>query len=90
MSPVEKLRDEMTEDEFIDHCLADMMGGWVPVSRYLKLYPEETQGMIASRVKRGIWVRREHYAAPRGGPGWVNLPAIRRWVETAPQTRKKD
>lgn len=89
-APPEKLVQDMTENEFIDHCLSDMMGGWVPVTRYLKMFPEETDDMIYGRVRRGIWKRREHYSAPQGGAGWINLPAIRRWLEESQQTRKKD
>jgi len=75
----------LTEEEFIDHCLSNMMGGWVPVSRYLKLYPEDSQGRIHSRVKQGGWVRGVHYSAPRGGFPWVNLPAIREWIAKGEQ-----
>jgi hypothetical protein len=71
----------MTEDEFIDHCLANMMNGWVPLRVYLRMYPTETEGKVHTRVKRGVWTRRVHYAAPKGGSPWVNLPKVREWIE---------
>lgn len=71
----------MTEQEFIEKCLSDFMSGWVPVDRYLQLYPEETAGKIQGRVKQGRWQRGVEYACPKGSRPWINLPAVRRWLE---------
>jgi hypothetical protein len=72
---------QLTEDEFIEHCLNDMMGGWIPVTLYVRLYPTENLNKIHKRVQQGVWQRQVHYAVPKGGTGWVNLPAIRLWLE---------
>lgn len=71
----------MSEEEFVEKCLSDMMGGWIPLERYLKLYPEEKANAVHKRVQQGVWQRQVHYAAPRGSSAWVNLPAIRLWLE---------
>lgn len=71
----------LSEEEFVEKCLSDMMGGWVPLSRYLKLYPEDSANKVHKRVQQGEWKRQVHYAAPKGGFAWVNLKAVRLWIE---------
>lgn len=72
---------QMTEEDFIQKCLKDMMGGWVPMPIYLKMFSTENINKIHKRVQQGRWHRQVHYAAPDGGTAWINLPAVRLWVE---------
>lgn len=80
---LERVRTEgqLSEEQFVERCLKDMLGGWVPLPQYLKMVPEETANKIHKRVQQGTWLRQVHYAAPDGGCAWVNLPAIRLWIE---------
>lgn len=73
--------EKLSEEDFIVKCLTDMMGGWVPLATYLKMFPDESQNAIHKRVQQGKWLRQVHYSAPKGGAGWVNLPAVRLWLE---------
>lgn len=71
----------LTEEEFVEKCLRDIMNGWVPLEQYLKMYPTETINKVHKRVQQGAWQRQVHYAAPKGSAAWVNLIAIRAWLE---------
>ncbi len=73
--------EKMTEEDFVEHCLTNMMGGWVPVATYLRMFPDETMNAIHKRVQQGGWTRQVHYAAPKGSTSWINLPAVRLWLE---------
>lgn len=77
----------LTEEEFIAKITKDMMGGWVPLQVYLQAYPMETANAVHNRVRRGHWQHRVHYSAPKGGGAWVNVPAIRLWLEGQAVTR---
>jgi hypothetical protein len=59
-----------------------MMGGWVPLPDYLRHYPAETQAKIDTRLARGVWKRGTHYIVPPQSRAWVNLLAIRAWIES--------
>lgn len=76
-----KAEEQMSEEDFIVHCLSDMMNGWVPLVLYLRMFPDESANKVHKRVQQGGWKRQVHYAAPDGGGAWVNLPAIRLWLE---------
>lgn len=69
-----------TDKEYLEEIIKDMMGGWVPVKLYCDLYGE-TMPKIKHRLKQGYWQRGVHYAVPPGSSAWVNLPAVRRWLE---------
>jgi hypothetical protein len=87
---VEKDPLKMTEPEFVEHALNDMLGGWVPLAVYQRMFPEETTNAIHIRVKRGIWQRRVHYIAPSGSSPWVNLKAIRAWLEASAEAPREE
>lgn len=72
--------EKLSEEDFIKKCLTDMLGGWVPLAMYLQMFPTETKNAIYKRVQQGAWQRQVHYAAPKGGGAWVNLPAVKAWV----------
>lgn len=73
----------LSEQDFIEKALSDMMGGWVPIAVYLRMYPDENINKIHKRVHQGGWKRRVHYSAPQGGSPWINLPAVKAWLEAA-------
>jgi hypothetical protein len=72
---------EMSDDEYSTWVAERMMQGWVPLAHYQRMYPDETQAKVDMRVARGDWVRGVHYSAPAGSRAWVNLIAIREWLE---------
>lgn len=78
-----EIRDNalLTEEEFVEKCLRDIMHGWVPMEQYLKMYPTETAAKVHKRVQNKAWQKQVHYAAPKGSAAWVNLIAIRSWLE---------
>lgn len=80
---LDRIRSEeaLSEEQFVERCLKDMMGGWVPLARYLQMFPDETANAVYKRVQNGVWAKQVHYAKPTGSAAWVNLPAIRLWVE---------
>jgi hypothetical protein len=71
-----------TDKEYLEEIIKDMMCGWVPAKLYMELYGE-TIDQIKHRVKSGIWRHGEHYTVPRGGSSWVNIPAIRQWLDAS-------
>lgn len=71
-----------TDKEYLEEIIKDMAGGWIPAKLYMTLFGE-TMDQIRHRLKAGIWQHGEHYAAPRGSSGWVNVPAIRRWIDAS-------
>lgn len=72
---------EMTNDEFLKYVVEEGLRGWIPLKTYLRLFPEESKPAIETRMKRKHWQRGVHYSTPEGGKIWVNLLAIRAWVE---------
>lgn len=76
-----RANEVLSEADFVAKCLNDMLNGWVPLAHYVHLFPCETANKVHKRVHQGTWQRQVHYASPEGGPAWVNLPAIRLWIE---------
>lgn len=78
-----KIRDaqSLSEEAFTEKCLRDLLGGWIPLEQYLKMFPSETANKVYKRVQQGAWQVQVHYAAPKGSTAWVNLIAIRLWIE---------
>lgn len=72
---------EMSNQEFLDWVMTDRMGGWIPLKLYLRIYPTESANNIEQRLRRGIWQRGVHYRIPDRSGAWVNLNAIRAWIE---------
>lgn len=72
---------EMSNDEFNDFVMNSMMAGWIPLKMYLKIYPTETKLAIETRLNRKVWKHGVHYKVPSRGHPWVNLHAIRAWIE---------
>lgn len=73
---------EMSAEEYARWMAEQMMGGWVPIDRYMRMFPNEKRKNIETRLQRGIWKRGVHYSVPqRGSRAWVNLIAIRKWIE---------
>lgn len=89
MSPEEEQRVEpmrldpskMSDDEYRDWAMRVLMGGWIPLRDYFRMYPSETQSAIDTRVNRKVWQRGVHYVVPPNANAWVNLIAIREWVQ---------
>lgn len=54
--------------------------GSIPLKRYTQL-TGETANAVYLRVRRGIWKRGVHVHQPEGAGLWVNLGAVREWVE---------
>lgn len=84
----EKDPSQMTDEEYSEWVTTRMMGGWVPLRSYLRHYPDETQAKIDTRLARKVWQRGVHYIVPPQSRAWVNLIAIRKWIEsggTGPQ-----
>lgn len=80
---------EMSAEEYTLWIAEKMMGGWVPIEHYMRMYPREKRNNIDKRLKRGIWKHGVHYAVPdRAARAWVNLLAIRAWIEA--DAREKD
>jgi hypothetical protein len=71
----------LNEEQFVERCLGDLMGGWIPLAQYLRMFPDESANAVYKRVQSGVWRKQVHYVAPQGSPAWVNLPAIRLWLE---------
>lgn len=71
---------EMTNQEFMDYVIKQSLRGWIPLSTYLRLLPEETRSAVSSRIKRKHWQRGVHFNTPKGGDMWVNLHAIADWA----------
>ena len=71
---------EMTDDEFREFVVNQMLQGWIPVKMYLKMFPTETLSGIDTRVARKHWVQGVHYNSPPGSTAWVNLIKIREWA----------
>lgn len=79
---------EMSAEEYALWIGEKMMGGWVPIEHYMRMFPKEKRKNIEVRLKRGIWKRGVHYAVPdRSSRAWVNLLAIRAWIESDQQAR---
>lgn len=76
-----KSPSQMTDLEYSAWVTERMMGGWVPLRDYLRHYPGETQAKVDTRIARGIWLRGVHYSVPKGSRAWINLLAIRKWIE---------
>jgi hypothetical protein len=78
----EKDPSKMSDTEYSAWITETMMGGWVPLRQYLRTYPDETQAKIDTRLSRKVWERGVHFAVPPKSRAWVNLPAIRQWIES--------
>lgn len=64
---------------------------WIPLTRYLEMFPEETAGGVAVRRRRGFWVEGVHIRKARGMDTWVNLRNIKALLEEpAPKDRSKE
>lgn len=74
---------EMDDAEYSAWVTERMMGGWIPLRDYQRLYPAETQAKIDTRLARKVWVRGVHYAVPPQSRAWVNVIAIRKWIESS-------
>jgi hypothetical protein len=77
-----KAPSAMSDEEFATWVSERMMAGWVPLRTYLRHYPDETQAKIDTRLARGVWTRGVHYSVPPQSRAWVNLLAIRKWIES--------
>lgn len=76
---------QMDDLEYSAWVAERMMGGWIPLAQYQRVYPEETQAKIDTRIARKVWLRGVHYVVPPQSRAWVNLPAIRAWIESGAQ-----
>ncbi len=81
--------DEMTDSEFLEWVVADRMAGWIPLRMFLRMYPTESVKSVEQRLRRGIWQRGVHYHVPDRSGAWVNLNAIRAWIEKDIEAAKK-
>lgn len=77
-----KAPSEMSDEEYSAWVMEQLMGGWVPLAQYMRLYPEETKAKIDTRIARKVWIRGVHYEVPPQSRAWVNLIAIRVWIES--------
>lgn len=77
----DKNPSEMDDAEYSAWVAEKMMGGWIPLRQYLRMYPEETQAKIDTRLSRKVWKRGVHYVTPAHSRAWVNLIKIREWIE---------
>lgn len=78
----DKNPSQMSDEEYSSWIVERMMGGWVPLAHYLRCYPEETQAKIDTRIARKVWKRGVHFQVPPQSRAWVNLIAIREWIES--------
>ena len=60
---------------------------WIPVERYLELFPTQTMNAVRQRRYRGTWKEDVHIRTPAGMGTWVNLRAIKELIETRPLTK---
>lgn len=73
---------QMSDEEYSAWVAERMMGGWIPLRDYFRMYPGETQAKIDTRIARKVWLRGVHYAVPPQSRAWVNLREIRKWIES--------
>lgn len=79
---------EMSPQEYAFWIAEKMMGGWVPIEHYMRMFPHEKRKNIDIRLQRGIWQRGVHYSVPdRSNRAWINLLAVRRWIEEGQKER---
>lgn len=73
---------KMSNDEFREFVLNNMLEGWIPLNTYLTILTSETKISVNNRVAKGFWQRGVHYSVVKGGGTWVCLVAIREWVKS--------
>lgn len=78
----DKAPSQMSDAEYSAWVAERMMGGWIPLRDYQRIYPAETQAKIDTRLARKVWKRGVHYEVPPQSRAWVNLLAIRAWIES--------
>ena len=69
--------------EFIERMIHQNFGGWVPFT-FWERWSEMTVADCKRLVKLGHWQYGEHFILPLGGPAWVNVHAIRKWMFAPP------
>lgn len=53
---------------------------WIPLSRYLLMFPEDNANAIRARRHRGIWLDGVHINVQTGMGTWVNLHEVKKMI----------
>lgn len=62
---------------------------WIPLARYLLMFPEESPAAIRQRRQRGHWTDGVHVKLQPGMGTWVNLKAVKALLERRPFIRQR-
>jgi hypothetical protein len=62
---------------------------WIPLARYMEMFPEETASAIRQRRRRGFWLIGVHISVTPGMGTWINLREVKALIEKKPLRRNR-